>query len=212
MPAASRRRERRWPSNWSFVDGAANGYHELRADDAGRFRGRVEVHRYPALFAAFSADGDRVGLVEVQDEAAVHELHITLQPGVHVKGRFESPELGEPIPWTNVYVFAGADLKQRPISCSSDHAEFDVVLPPGKYRLWGYGTDVESVRRSLEIDGSEPEQDLGKIHLRGSYFALHRGKPLDPWKVTAARGVPLEHANLADFRGKWLLIEFWGFW
>jgi hypothetical protein len=39
----------------------------------------------------------------------------------------------------------------------------------------------------------------------------YRARPAPPLHVTAARGID-PGVKLADFRGKWLLIDFWAHW
>ena len=38
-----------------------------------------------------------------------------------------------------------------------------------------------------------------------------RSRPAPEFRVTAARGIN-PNVKLADFRGKWLLIDFWAHW
>jgi AhpC/TSA family protein len=40
-------------------------------------------------------------------------------------------------------------------------------------------------------------------------YTKHYGEPAPPWHVVDARGVD-KHAQLADFKGKWVLAYFWG--
>jgi thiol-disulfide isomerase/thioredoxin len=42
-------------------------------------------------------------------------------------------------------------------------------------------------------------------------MARHYGKEPPPWRVTGARGIN-QDVQLADFRGRWVVIDFWGFW
>lgn len=37
------------------------------------------------------------------------------------------------------------------------------------------------------------------------------GKAAPAWRVTEARGAK-NTIKLSDFKGKWVAIEFWGFW
>jgi len=196
---------------WSFDEGKPSGSRLLRAGDDGRFDGAIEYLRVPGLLVAYSDDGAMVGTAELADQDALEDVAIQLAPSVRVHGRFVSPKLDGPIPWTNVYFYSG---KNRPWSCSSQKAEFDVRLPRGELSIYAYGTDVNTVRRPLVLDGDAADVDLGEIELPATYLALHRGQRIDDvWKVTAARGMPLEQAqDLAKLRGKWLYIEFWGFW
>lgn len=54
-------------------------------------------------------------------------------------------------------------------------------------------------------------RDLGVIELPLTIIARNAGKQAMPWHLTDARGLSKE-ANLSDFRGKWVLLEFWGHW
>ena len=64
----------------------------------------------------------------------------------------------------------------------------------------------------LSLTGDPAEVDLGAVDLPAHFLARHEGRVLPEWKVSEARGLPLEGTRLADFRGTWLLVEFWGYW
>jgi len=126
----------------------------------------------------------------------------------------------------------------RIANCGSFQKRFDVALPPGKYVLNAYGQSDAAVNeidldinRDLEIElkAGEKVRDLGTIQLhrrplsglqqrvadarqQGKWgdYTKHYGQGLPPWHVLDARGVKKD-VGLTDFRGKWLLIEFWGF-
>ena len=53
--------------------------------------------------------------------------------------------------------------------------------------------------------------DLKTLEVPATIIARHVGKAPPPWHVTDARGVNKE-VQLADFKGKWVLLEFWGYW
>ena len=91
-------------------------------------------------------------------------------------------------------------------------AEFSVLLPPGEYDLNGYGSDVVGIHKPLSIQTSTgPDLDLGTLDLPATFLARHKGKELPNWKLADARGVKKD-VTLADYRGKWVLVDFWGYW
>ena len=78
----------------------------------------------------------------------------------------------------------------------------------------------------LALDGSQTELDLGTVELttesiflasriqqweakegRGD-FKKHIGRTPPPWFIADARGVGKD-VQLADYRGKWVVLEFW---
>ncbi|MBK8915457.1 MAG: redoxin domain-containing protein [Phycisphaerales bacterium] len=40
---------------------------------------------------------------------------------------------------------------------------------------------------------------------------LEPGTTAPAWKVTSAKGVKTT-ASLADYKGKWVVLKFWGYW
>lgn len=135
------------------------------------------------------------------------ERELTLEKLHRVTGKFSCSELGAPPPWTNVYVFVQPG-NARVVQCDSDKAEFSLLLPPGDYKLNMYGSDVNGRDEELFL---EEDKDFGTIDLAATNLAKLYGKPAPAIKVTAARGVKPE-VQIADYKGRYLLIEFWGFW
>jgi thiol-disulfide isomerase/thioredoxin len=97
--------------------------------------------------------------------------------------------------------------------CTSKQSKFRLKVPPGSYGFWGYGnsTDYTSDRRDVVIKAGTPAVDLGAIDLKLKPLAKRYGKEPPPLKVTDARGVD-KHVKLSDYKGKWVVLEFWGFW
>ena len=99
----------------------------------------------------------------------------------------------------------------RLVMNDSQEAKFDVLVPPGTYQFWGYGTDVADLNKEITAKADTPDLDLGILDMPATIIARHKGKAPPQWNVTDARGVEKD-VKLADFKGKWVLMEFWGFW
>lgn len=118
----------------------------------------------------------------------------------------------------------------------SVNARFEMLLPAGKYVLEahtsrGEGATFEIARvtpdREIVLTGKTSEVDVGVLRLSpfepyisarierakaaGTWgdYTKHYGEKLPPWHVVDARGVKKD-AQIADFRGKWVLLYFWG--
>ena len=88
----------------------------------------------------------------------------------------------------------------------------DLRLPRGRYELEIYDQDFVQRKRILNLTGKPAEVQLDPVILPPGFIAKHLDKQPPEWTVTAARGVALDKSKLSDFRGKWLLVEFWGYW
>ena len=83
-------------------------------------------------------------------------------------------------------------------------------MPPGQYKLYAYGTDLEVKEQPFEVGPGQRELEL-ELDLRPTWLARLIGKPapelshIKGWK----NGNPI---RLADLRGQYILLDFWGYW
>jgi hypothetical protein len=129
------------------------------------------------------------------------EVVIKLAPLITVHGSFASTSLGHKPKWTNVYMSV-LPQRGRVLECDSNDATFSFKLPPGKYEFWGYGTDVDNLRKEMTFTEDRRDVDLGEIDLKATIIAQHYGKAPPPIHVSDARGVSKDIA-LEDYEGKW---------
>jgi thiol-disulfide isomerase/thioredoxin len=179
-------------------------------DAAGKALLRVDDWNEKRPVLVLSADRKLGGIIGVSRADDGKEVTITLGPTVRVKGKLECKELNRKPPWTNTTITTEG-LRAYFTQDLSNPATFEFVLPVGKYRFGSYGTDVIQVSQTVNLSADRPEHDLGTIDMKASPIARLRGKPMPEWVIDDARGAK-PTVKLADYRGKWVLIEFWGFW
>lgn len=159
---------------------------------------------------AFDPLEELAGFFELSRRDIGRRIDWQLQSACHLSGRLTSQTLsniGRKLSWTNVYVYW---KDHRPLSFDSRQQEFEFHLPPGEYRLHAYGTDTLSVNQKITVLPGQRRLDLA-IDLPVSWLTTLEGKLAPPlqqikgWKNTG----PLE---LADLRGKVVLLDFWGHW
>jgi peroxiredoxin len=183
---------------------------------------------------------ERGALAIVPEKLGNTEIEMRLTALVRVKGQVEGPQPGQRVKWPtaalslpddpvhpldNTHLVIGGTLGGR----------FEMWLPPGRYvlELYNYTKDghqkaaVEPDKEIL-LTGSQPELDLGivclspyratirgriaKAKAAGTWrdYSEHYGEKPPRWSAADARGIRKD-AQLADFKGKWVLVYFWGF-
>jgi hypothetical protein len=195
---------------WGADTGQMQPFNGVKTDGEGKFTLSVQFYGMPQSVLAFDKERKQGGLTILDGKAAPRALEVKLGPVVKVHGDFVSKELGARPTWTNVYMSA-LPSRARVLQCSSTRAEFSFLLPTGKYQFYGYGADIQNLHQDLELTADKPDVDLKSLDVPATVIAKHRGKEPPAWNVTDARGVKKE-VKLSDFRGKWVLVEFWGFW
>ncbi len=106
------------------------------------------------------------------------------------------------------WLLAGEDL---PVAVGLSTApEFTFKLPAGRYTLRGEESRHDSDERDVTLTPGMPVE-LKAITLQPSPLTRLYGKPAPAWHVTDARGTSAD-VQPADFRGKWVVLEFWGYW
>jgi thiol-disulfide isomerase/thioredoxin len=163
------------------------------------------------VLATFDPDFKQGGLALIEPANADKPLTITIGPLVHFHGKYECKELGKPVGWTNTLVFAKPG-RINFIDFQSQQSLFDFHLPPGEYEMQGYGSsDVAQIKRSFTLSADKPDHDMEAIDLAASQLAKLKGKDAPILSPTDARGVK-KSVQISDYKGKWVALEFWGFW
>jgi hypothetical protein len=178
------------------------------ANGQGHFILPVAFYGRSQALLALDKDRKTGGLIVVEPKEAAKPQTIQLAPLVHLYGKFDCKELNQRPKWTNVYIMSG---KTRLAMCISKEAAFSFWLPPGTYKFWGYGTDIQDLKKDIVLKAGKPDLDLGTIDMQATIIARHKGKAPPAWHVTDARGVKKD-VKISDFKGKWVLLEFWGYW
>jgi hypothetical protein len=197
---------------WEAGDGNMHPFDGTETDASGTFVLKLEVYdptRVSPLMA-LDASRTRVGLITIRPTATDQPVTITLAPAVRLHGKLIGEGSPVPLPWTNTYVEV-LPQKLRLAQCSSTRAAFDFRLPAGKYGLQAYGNDTETWRSEATLSLDHPDLDLHDVTLKPTGIARNMNRPAPPLSVTAARGVD-PSVTLAGYKGKWVLLEFWGFW
>ena len=187
------------------------GFGAATTDAEGRFTVKVDFYGRDAGLLAIDSGRTVGGTTVIPVAQAQREVEIRLMPLVRVHGKFESKDLGKAIPWTNVYINL-LPGKIRMLQNSSTKAEFSILLPPGEYDMNAYGARRHGHSQAAVAQRSSgPDLDLGTLNLPATFLARHQGKELPAWTLADARGVKKD-VTLADYRGKWVLVDFWGHW
>ncbi|MHC5011678.1 MAG: TlpA family protein disulfide reductase, partial [Planctomycetota bacterium] len=169
------------------------------------FRGR------PVAFYALDLPNAR-GAIGIVDEDNIDEEQVlALEPLVELRGTVEIAEAS--LAENRVFIYAFDPRAPIAIARSvrAGGGAFSFHFPPGAYKLTLSAKDLQRVTREVVLEPGTGVLDLGAIDLFATNLAEHYGKPPPEWNVTEARGVSPD-VRLSDYRGRWVLIEFWSYW
>jgi len=181
-----------------------------RTDADGRFSLEIQLHSRGTLLMALDSTGCLGGLAVIPAKGLDGPIRIEVTPLVEVRGKFTCTESGSSPGETYVTMFLASD-NLRVAAGRSLASSFAMKLPPGRYRLRG-GESYRHIGAERNITLTPGQAiDVGAIDLKLTPIARLFGKEPPPWHITDARGVPKE-IRLSDFKGKWVVLDFWGYW
>lgn len=206
---------------WNFagaLDPNHGGFVPLVTNDKGRAKFDVSLAYGSGVnFYARHRDRRLTGVLSLSKEelesAATEEPPVTLQlvPECRVTGKVVSSDL-EKLNRPLKYVDAAAELNGRTVcDLSAAGTEYELFLPPGEFELAVRALDCPRVTRKLVVPPDTSELEVPPIDVQASQLVFLIGKPapeftgINEWKNSAPR-------SLADFRGRYVLLEFWGYW
>ena len=218
-------------STWSHSGGKLNAFEGVKTDADGRFTLPVETNGRPFTLMAADPEGKLGGLAVVKPGDASKPVEIKLGPLVHVFGECISKDPAVPIlmAWVSVTI-AGETTTPSFMDSPPDEpdikigqpvpekpATFELRLPVGDYVLQCYepkeptGHKARFVPLTIKLDRPDNIYKMPRIELELSALVKLYGQEPPPLKIKDARGVP-KGVKLADFKGKYVLLEFWATW
>ncbi|MBC8138368.1 MAG: TlpA family protein disulfide reductase [Fibrella sp.] len=191
--------------------GAFSPYGAWRADTKGGFRVPAEgIDNWPLFYplSLFTTDaGGKRGAATVVRKAG-DPVTLTLRPLTPVRFTLRIEGWEGKAPFLNITVApkGGPHAVTVPSGLSGS-----VPLPPGDYTLEVSSLDTVSREVPFTVKSGKGSLDLGTLRLEKGPLARLYGKPAPPLTVTEALGISPK-ITLGDYRGKWVLIDFWGWW
>ena len=86
----------------------------------------------------------------------------------------------------------------------------ELELPPGRYEVGAFNFATR-IPKPQPLTVEPGKTTSVKLRLEPTKIVSLAGQRPPGWHVLAARGLSKD-VQPKDFRGKWLLLEFWGFW
>jgi WD40 repeat protein len=171
----------------------------------------IPGHLDAAAVYAIRPDRDRpiVGLQRVSrgEIGEGKPVTIVMHPACRVRMRVECPgfrevsekfhaDLGGPSWWRAAYVWLGENHKApRPLFTSSTSGELEFLLPPGRFMIMAYGSDVDNTERIIEVKPGHRLLSLGVVEVSPS-AAIKKGIFREYWRTI--RRDPRANANGLD--------------
>ena len=189
---------------WKFFPAAT------ASDETGRTRLAIGSDDTRVLLYALDKAHRLAAFAEVSPADKGKEIQMTLVPACRISGKLTSSELvglGKRVGWTNVYLFRDGD---RPLWFMSEGQEFEFLVPPGRYTLSAYGTNLEQVDRDVEVLLEQNELALDAWDLPATRLVKLFGQPAP--ELTRIKGWIGQPVTLESLRGKVVVLDFWGTW
>lgn len=188
----------------------------LEADGAlvttreGRFEGILRVpDDKPVALLVLDDSRQHGGVVVLQPRELSSPIEIVIRPVVTVRGSFDVSALPAAPEVIRLEVLAQPG-NVGVVATEWKAGRFELRLPPASYELVAVSEAADPFRKSVELLPGGSEVGLGELALRPAQRQEGKERP-PPWTVTEARGLSPD-VKLSDLRGKWVLVDFWGFW
>jgi thiol-disulfide isomerase/thioredoxin len=215
------------------------GANPTKTDAEGRFSYKMSWTNYFLL--AIDKERKQGALIVVDPPHVRSPIDVKLVPLMRLHGTLRLGAAGQH-PESTIVVARVPESDAFPLGfsrlamCSSVRSRFEILLPPGHYELEA-SANVSGRRyellpyRPVTLPVGRPDVDAGTLELtpsqprRGDRIreaqakgtwpgvdpAKLYGQPAPKWHAVDARGIA-KHAQVSDFKGKWVLVYFWGPW
>lgn len=191
-------------THWMVSGGKATPGPNATTGADGAFDSEFPAY-YPIALTVLDQERDLGGYAVVTEEKKGEEVRIVATRLATLKWSLsfdaERPD------WMGAYLMVGDN---RPLMFTEELFTGSLKVPAGEFTFSAYSMVTNRVNVPVN---AKPGQvmELGHLEFIVSGYAKNFGKPALPLTFSEARGVPSDF-KLSDLKGKWVLLEFWGYW
>jgi hypothetical protein len=196
-------------SRWKAGQTLEPAAESFKSGAEGKFTCKLTIGRRPAALMAIDAEQKVGGVVVIDEKAAAEPVTIKLQPLVAVRGEIRVPD-GK-LPDSFELGLSALPGYVAFLKIEQDAGKFAFRAPPGEHQIYARASGPQFLPLSVKQSFDKPEVDLGVLNFEMSILGKHQDKEPPPLSISDARGVD-KGVKLSDYKGKWVLMEFWGFW
>ena len=199
-------------TNW-VIDPAKNRFEGYSSNASTDASGMAEIafqdYGFDRIVLCYNRDRSLAGYVMIERQKEGGTLEVQLKPVATVSATLTVSENHGVPEWTNT-LFGVADLPGYFFEFHCSDGKLDFPFPEGKWTYRSHGEDVKTINGEFETVGGEAVA-IGELDYELTPLARLEGKPVPKLEITEARGIDKDFA-WSEYRGKWVLLEFWGFW
>lgn len=196
--------------SWTWDNGKAAAVNGIKADAKGRFEHTFKKWPGSLLVLAYDKEREKGCLLNITDELSKKPVTVKLGPLVKIRGKVVAANPEAPLPEDVTFTIATQEGGVDVAKAKAGDKGFALRLPPGKYRLKWWHDAFRSIEKDFEA-GPKAELDLGALKVEPTPISIGLGKAMPPFRAGFVRGGKPD-LQIADYKGKWVLVLFWGSW
>lgn len=196
--------------SWTWEGGKATATAGIKADAKGHFEHMFKKWPGSLLVLAYDKEREHGSLLLITDEMSKKPLTVRLGPLVKLKGKIVAANPEAPLPAGATLTVATQEGNVDILKAKADDKGFALRIPPGKYRIKWAHEGFRSIEKDFEA-GPRAELDLGTLKAEPTPVSIGIGKTMPPFNAGFVRGGKPD-LQIADYKGKWVLVLFWGSW
>lgn len=197
---------------WTITKDSFEAKGKLRTDRTGRFSGEVDVNTGATMVLAMDKQRKNAALVLLDEAQIGKPIKLQMQPLGTVSADLDLSAFDARSSQA-IKVTIVTEPEALPILVDDKASPMlSYKLPRGSYAISIEAPNAEKIEEKFELSADATKAELGKFKVRPTReFAKAKAEALPAITISDARGVGTDF-KLESLKGKWVMIEFWGFW
>jgi hypothetical protein len=196
-------------TNWSALTGRRlePSAKAATTDTHGNIEHKFSIYRFPVMLTVIDHVRGIGACKVLTEDPGDTVVELTAKPlaRLMVKPKFDGPAPDS----VGMYIQMPGEQRVM-LGYVKIAGEADLMVPAEDCQIWVYSMQTDSVTKDISMKPGETTI-IDDVEMKLSGLAKSIGKQALPLAISETLGVPKDF-KLTDLKGKWVLMEFWGFW